>query len=870
MPIIFSRIVFFGLFLGVAPLASLEAGSEGGSSQGLLQLADKEIVRRQENLIRSRRLSQEAREALRNKEYEISYVKYLDAVELMPSGEEVLAKERTTLVNQFSDAAVKYAEFLITQGRYSDAEQVAKTVLLPRFNPTYRPAVQLIANLEQPDYYNKTVTPQFAQKRDDVTRLLQEAEGFYSSGRFDLADRRYNQVLEIDPYNSAARKGMERVDGQRLSYYNEAYNQTRSQMMWEVSKAWETPVRRTNRQEFETGLVQEASGTEAINAKLNRIILPRISFDDDPLQEVINSLMEQSRRLDQTPDEAKRGVNILLSLDRTGRAGEEEVAGSSPSPDTRITLNLNYVPLYEALRYVAELAGLRLKIEQFAVMLVPLSEPIDSLITKEYRVPAGFIPPARAPSTNQGFQARGFGNQGARGPEPVIQNRVNAQQFLEEIGVTFPPGASASYIPTGSKLVVKNTLDNIELIDNLVDSTFGVAPTQVQIQSKFLEISQNNLSELGFDWLLGPVAIGGSDPVYLSGGDTRVNANNYPFGTDGMYSMTNGLRSGTGFGSAVSSNTIESFLAGNTAGAVAPGIFGVAGIFSDVQFQAVIRALDQKKGVDLLSAPQVTTKSGQSATVRIVRKFFYPTQFDPPVIPTETGSGGAAGGGATAVIRNPLLRQPPTITPSFPSGFESRDIGVILEVTPVVGNDTYTIDLNLNPEVVEFDGFINYGADIATVGYVPASPSEIVDSILSTGSNAAQPIGFLVPVPQILTQNVINQPIFSVRKVTTNVTIWDGQTVALGGLMREDVQNIEDKVPILGDVPLAGRLFRSNVDQKIKRNLVVFVTANIIDAEGQPLRRDTFEEEFVEPLGLPGPLAGPEFPSMKGGGYISK
>jgi general secretion pathway protein D len=113
----------------------------------------------------------------------------------------------------------------------------------------------------------------------------------------------------------------------------------------------------------------------------------------------------------------------------------------------------------------------------------------------------------------------------------------------------------------------------------------------------------------------------------------------------------------------------------------------------------------------------------------------------------------------------------------------------------------------------------------------------------------------------ILTQNVINQPIFSTRKVTTSVSIWDGQTIALGGLVREDVQKVEDKVPILGDIPLAGRLFRSNVDQKIKRNLIIFVTARLMDAEGRPVRLDEDTEEIVEPLGLPQELQPPVFES---------
>jgi general secretion pathway protein D len=115
----------------------------------------------------------------------------------------------------------------------------------------------------------------------------------------------------------------------------------------------------------------------------------------------------------------------------------------------------------------------------------------------------------------------------------------------------------------------------------------------------------------------------------------------------------------------------------------------------------------------------------------------------------------------------------------------------------------------------------------------------------------------LVPNSTTLTTNTINQPVFSVREVDTFVTVWDGQTVALGGLIREDVQKVQDKVPFLGDIPLAGRLFRSDADQKLKKNLVIFVTPRILDAEGQPRRGDAEEPEIVKPLGLPPDLPQP-------------
>ena len=81
--------------------------------------------------------------------------------------------------------------------------------------------------------------------------------------------------------------------------------------------------------------------------------------------------------------------------------------------------------------------------------------------------------------------------------------------------------------------------------------------------------------------------------------------------------------------------------------------------------------------------------------------------------------------------------------------------------------------------------------------------------------------------------------------MTTEVTIFDGQTVVLGGLMRENVQKVQDKTPILGDAPLIGSLFRSSSNQRIKRNLLIFVTAGILDPSGQPLVKEIENNQEV-------------------------
>jgi general secretion pathway protein D len=822
----------------------------------LVAISEREILKRQEEVKQAEQLVNQARRDLADKNLEGAYSNYIQALQITRPGAST-QKQRAALVAEFSKTGIDYANWLISNGRYQDAENTAKTILSPDFNPNFKPAMQMLANLEQPGYYNRTVTPAFASKREEVKALLNQAEGYLATGRNDLALKRYEQVLNLDPYSTAARNGMEMVNKQRKTYYDSAYNETRSRMLWLTDRAWERPVRKLTPAGRDTdgssfGTNTAAGSKDAINNKLNKIIIDRMDLDQASIREVVDFLKQKSRQLDNsTDDPKKKGVNIVLKLAAPtaapaadGQVEEPPASEAGVTEDTKISIALKNVPLIEAVRYLTELAGLKFKIEPFAVSIIPLTENTEELVTKEYRVPPGFIPASVGESAPSGPLP---GGQATGDANTRITGRRNATQYFTEQGVPFPTGAFAQYIASGSKLIVRNTQAAVDLIDTIVEGATGVAPTQVEIESKFVEISQNNLNELGFDWLLGPFSIGGG--VYGDGG-TRAGAQelssqyyaNYPFGNVGANPLTAGNRNGIGtsYNSAITANSLNALLGGIPQGTnvASPGVFGIAGVFTNPQFQMVIRALSQQKGVDLMSAPKVTTKSGIKATIKVIREFPYPTAFNPPQVPPPTtGSQSSSTTPASGIVVTSGA-----VTPSTPSEFEKRDLGVSLEVEPQVGADNYTIDLSLSPEVVEFDGFVNYGSSINGPRYDPGSIA------------AGNPSGI---VPFVITPNVINQPIFSVRKVTTSVSIWDGQTVALGGLIREDVQKVNDKVPILGDIPLAGRLFRSDVDQKIKKNLIVFVTARLMNAEGQPLLQQDDEEEPVEPIGLPEDLPPP-------------
>lgn len=857
---LFTSISMVPFLRSQTPNFSLEAESE------------RAIVRSQEDLLKARSLMKSALEQQSLGHLRDAFQLAHDAISLTPTGS-AARKDRGALVAGYTSIALAYARQLIADGVFTDsvaekngiidavgrplsAESVAKSILEPSVNPGNHQAMQLLSDLEQPGVFNKTVTPKFAAKRDEVVRLLREAEGLAQSGRKNEAIKTYEMVLTIDPYNTAARKGMESVHSSNLRYSEEAYNETRSRLLWQVEKAWERPPQKPKqgRSTESTGRSQDMRGTDQIVSKLNNIIISKIDLSDSPVSEAIEYLKQKSKE----QDPAKKGVNIFLKLSQAPPAAQgvqgtqasavPPTAGSASPPapgsanEPHISISLSNVPLYVVLDYIAKLSNLKLKIDPFAVSVVPLSEQTEGMITKEYKVPPTFIP---LKSLDGGALPQpGFS--GVPDPNKArVAQRQDAKEYLSSQGVEFPLGASANYIANGSKLIIRNTRDNIDLMDSLVDAAADDAPYQVDIQTKFLEINQNNIQELGFDWLLGPFSVGGG--VYGTGGGAQGTGANYPFGNPmaggAPMNSVGALRSGN---RAISGNSIDALLASQGGATTAltdatpsPGIFSIAGVFSEPQFQLVIRALNQKKGIDLMSAPKVTTRSGAEATVKIINEFIYPKQYTPPQIPQSTVNNG------NALVINNANQTPPTITPAFPTDFTKQDLGVVLKATPTVGPDGYTIDLSLNPKVTDFDGFINYGSPINSVGYKPS---------LSTP-------GIIEPYAQTLTTNTINQPVFSIREVNTMVTVWDGQTVALGGLIREDVQKVQDKVPFLGDMPLAGRLFRSDVDQKVKKNLVIFVTPRILNADGQPRRPETEEPEIVKPLGLPPDLPQPTISS---------
>ncbi|WP_009960176.1 Amuc_1098 family type IV pilus outer membrane protein [Verrucomicrobium spinosum] len=763
---------------------------------GAASLAERELARRMQRETEARECLTRGDALMKDADCEAAAREYQAAIDLLPDAPRTQALREEAMA-RYGDAAVCLARERAKNGRYAEARTLLEGVL--KLNSPSESARKLLADLDDPARYEPALTPEHVKNVAQVETTLQMGYSYYNIGDYDAAIRTFQDALRIDKHNGAARRGMERAEQKRAEYYDTARDHQRAKMLNAVNAGWEDQVPAAVTSTVTDVYTGGPDASRYYTEKMQRIIFPAVQFQGASIDEAIEFMRIKSRDYDTVErDPSRRGVNLILK------------SGASPST-AQISLDLKDVPMVEALRYITELAGMKYKIEPYAVVVVPLSDVGTEQYTRTFKVPPSFLSlgqdsSAASPAT----AADPFASGGASTAAATLKPKATALEILRNNGINFPEGSSATFVAATSQLIVRNTQPNLDQVEAFVEGLTKAVPQQIYITTKFVEVSQKNTDELGFDWLLGQFDIGGR--TFASGG-TAATSSNYSFTQDGTaiggYSVTSGNRSGS---SAIAADSIDGLISGQSqASSVAPGVFTLAGVFTDPQFQVTIRALSQKKGVDLMSAPSVTTRSGQRATVEVIREFIYPTEFDPPQIPQNfgaTSSTSTTGTSSTSSF---------PVTPTTPTAFEMRPVGVRLEVDPVIGPDGYTIDLNLAPEVTEFEGFINYGSPINTA------------STDALGN----------PTTVTLTENKIEQPVFSTRKVTTAVTVWDGQTVAMGGLIREDVQDVEDKVPILGDLPFLGRLFQSKAEDHFKRNLMIFVTAKLIDPSGEPVRKPT-------------------------------
>src|SRR5438093_8127041 len=297
-------------------------------------VAEREVQRRQSALPQGEAALARGKTAMKAKNYTLANEEFKTAVGYLPDSV-VSGKAHDEAVDGYCKSAVIVGQARIAQGDYAGAEAILSEVLSNRYNPNCREAQELYKHLRTPGYFNKTVTPNFINKVEEVKQLLTEADGFYQSGQYDLAMKRYDQVLALDPYNTAARRGQEKINNTKYQYGEEAYNETRARQLWKVEGAWQQPVRKYGAvgPSAAIGAARDMGGTALVSKKLNSIIIPHIEFRDATIREAIDVLREQAAENDTGP-EGQRGVNIVLRLVPIGQVAPPSIPVQPAAPPT--------------------------------------------------------------------------------------------------------------------------------------------------------------------------------------------------------------------------------------------------------------------------------------------------------------------------------------------------------------------------------------------------------------------------------------------------------------------------------------------------------------------------------------------------------
>ena len=771
--------------------------------------AQQEEIRREADEQRAQRSLEAARQALKARDFETAAKSFEEALLSMPErpqNEEALVEAREGATEAYYRQATAIPLKKINAEKIRQAAEKSL-----KYTPGFTPAEKLLTRLERVEKY--VAPPPPPSKAEDivarnkaVTDFLRQGQQFYELGDYDRAEGFFEKVLLTDPYQLDAMRFLRKIEEDRYRITTKERDTTIANMIRQVRESWTPPLR------VKEGLpgvgepqatVPTTTASEALRRKMERIVIPVIDFRAANIHDVVNFLVDASQKQD--PDRV--GVNIILNLSQAGEGAampvmpeaerslmdmdiglmgmpsmaESSMEETAAPPVGSITLNLRRISLLDALKYITEVASLKYRIEENAVIVTPLAVETGRMITRMYPVQPSFMDVVFE-RTEAESGRRGGGGGGdfiGMGVQTATEVRQDVKQFFSNAGVPFPPGASIVYQRGISTLIIKNTPENLELFERIL-SQLNVVPQLVEIEARFVEVTQTDLEELGIEWLLtdnwqiaqkkGPAPLGGQERI-------QINKNS------NMGGFTRGLRwlditGSGGVGLAARSDLMENML-GN--------IFSVSSILTNPEMTVIVNALSQKGHADLLSAPKVTCRSGVNAQIQVVREIIYPTEFEV----------------SEPVISDAGLVSPPTVTPG---SFETREVGVLLNVTPTVAQDGYTIDLVMQPEVSELADWIQYGSSIT------------------------------MPNGSTFTYN-IPQPVFASRNVSTTIVIWDGETVVMGGLIGETVLKVVDKIPFLGDIPLLGRLFRSEGQRSEKRNLIIFVTARLVDPAGNVIKK---------------------------------
>ncbi len=702
--------------------------------------------------------------------------------------------------------------------------------------------------------------PKITQQKVQSGTLAQDGKLLYEMGKLAEAEVKLTEAVQIDPDNTGANYYLNLIQQSRIKRDLTKHTVDTQTRIEQVEKEWVLPNPRAlpvPNPYVTNNLIFTGPGRQAIMAKMDHIQFESFSTGEGmPLSVVLRTISDEAKKRD--PDH--KGINILIhNTDASGQGASTAVdpaTGLAAAPAGGIggggeiggwlvkIPSLTDVRLTDLLNAIILTCDhpLKFSVQDFALVFESRGTESPDLSMRTFRVDpntfASGLDRVSALSlagsgSSGGSGGSGGGGGGGGGSSSSSQGAISigivrafgaaqqggqggggggaaetpgtrlkyvtevtksqtasteAKEFFTALGVDFanPAGQTLFFNDKLGLLFVKGTSANLDMIERIIQTLNQVAP-QVHVKTRFIEVAQLDDKQLGFDWYMGQNNVNSSKGLVINGGNQSgliVNQSGSPI----LSSVTSGLRT------LDSSGNLQTLASSSAIGSF-------SGILTSPQLQVVLHALDQRSGTETLGEPEITTTSGRQTQMRATKVRTIIVGAETSTSSSSTGGTGGTGGTGTSLA---------TITYTT----SQIEEGPVLDVIPCVLSDGYTINMAIIPSMTDFLGY-------------DSQPTLNIQTSAGSGAN----IGYVGVMPPL--------PLFFIRQLATTVNVWDSQTVALGGLITSYESTVKDKVPVIGDLPLVGRLFQSNAKTTNKKNLMIFVTPSIVDPAGNRVHADS-------------------------------
>lgn len=618
----------------------------------------------------------------------------------------------------------------------------------------------------------ESVSPDYASRQKNIDMNLREAQLLIRNNKLENAIIKLERVLLVDPYN------LEAVNMLSLVYkrlYNMGVDRSReSELITQARNSWEwaEPLSRIAVQDMGTG--RQADIRKKSNTdlynKLEAIEVEKVPHGTSTVGAVIRYMNDIVKNT---------GVVVLSKF-------TDQSENNRP-----VSLDLGRSTMLDIIRYFSMASGLSYSFNGNQVIF----GNVDNLSTESFPVRSDIIAEiidsktSRTTSSGMKSMEGGGGGDGAPdegGTETVADDTaapaVTAEgsktlltaaalkNYFEKRWVTFGPGSNIIYNPATERLLVRNTTENLRRMGALLRQLDALDKPLILVEIKMIELNDTNLNELGFEWTFSAGRSKGNGWSLGTNDPTRHGTGD-PENGGQMFRVLNDLKIFPNFGEKIFGDDMN------------------------VDLSLSINAVAQNRQAEVLASPRILSENAPArpAEIKMIEKTYFITEWEQPDMESD---------GFNIKLEG-----------DQPDWDDGNDLGVTFSVKPEALTDNYTIKLNdIKPifltHTKDHDNPMTYG-------------------VFTEGNG--QPRTWLAR-----REFNLKMPELARREITTNITLYDGETVLIGGMVDNETSTRDDKWPFLGEIPFIGNFFRDQQNNISNRTMLMFITARLMTPKGTP------------------------------------